>query len=103
MCDRFYLPRAASEVVVSITLLFWSPLAEIVEPDKSNVIMRNINKKLKLIVKRFRKPGHSVYDSHEVRKIEINTIQDKEKEVNYLQEAKVFTEKRKQTSNPLQL
>ena len=107
MCDRFYLPRAVSEVVVSITQLFWRPLAEIVEPDKSNVVMRNINKKLKLIVKRFRKPGHSVYDSHEVRKIEVSQIQDEiqgeEKKMDNLKKGTIFSEERERTNNPLQL
>jgi len=56
VCDKLYLPRSISEVIVSITQLFWKPLAGIVEPDKSNVFMKNINKKLKLFVKKLGKP-----------------------------------------------
>ena len=69
--------------------------------------MRNINKKLKLIVKRFRKPGHSIYDSHEVRKIEVSQIQDEiqgeEKKMDNLKEGTIFSEERERTNNPLQL
>jgi hypothetical protein len=65
--------------------------------------MRNINKKLKLIVKRFRKPGHSVYDSHEVRKIEVNQIQGEEKKMDNLKKGTIFSEKRERANNPLQL
>jgi len=93
ICDRLYLPRSISEVIVSITQFFWKPLAGIVEPDKSNVIMKNINKKLKLIVKKSGKPGHSVYDSHDTRKIEIDGL-EKNKEI---------SKERNLTNNPLQM
>ena len=65
--------------------------------------MRNINKKLKLIVKRFRKPGHSIYDSHEVRKIEVSQIQGEEKKMDNLKKGTIFSEERERTNNPLQL
>jgi len=55
--DKLHLPRPISEVIVFITQLFWKPFAGIVEPDKSNVVMKKINKKLKLFVKKF---GQSV-------------------------------------------
>ena len=70
ICDRFYVPRFLSEILVSLTQVFWVPLAGIVEPDKSNVLMKRINSKIKLIVKKLHQPGHAIYDSHDVRKIE---------------------------------
>ncbi len=57
ICDRFHLPRYISEIVVSVTQAFWIPLAGIVEPDKSNVLMTKICSKLKLIWKKLGKPG----------------------------------------------
>ena len=71
ICDRFNFPLFISEALVSVTQLFWIPLAEIVEPDKSNTVMKNFNTKLKLFVKKLKKPGHALYDSHDVRKVEV--------------------------------
>jgi ribosome-associated protein len=62
--------QSLSEILVSLTQVFWVPLAGIVEPDKSNVLMKRINSKIKLIVKKLHQPGHAIYDSHDVRKIE---------------------------------
>ena len=73
ICDRFNFPLFISEALVSVTQLFWIPLAEIVEPDKSNTVMKNFNTKLKLFVKKLNKPGHALYDSHEVRKVEASS------------------------------
>ena len=72
-CDRFHIPVAISEYLVSFSQLFWIPLAGIVEPDKSNKFMMVVSKKLKLLFKKFRDPGHPLYDSHDVRKIEVET------------------------------
>ena len=70
VCDRFYIPRFICEIIIiPITQMFWIPLAGLVEPDKSNVIMKKINSKIKLIVKKLRNPGHALYDSHDVRKV----------------------------------
>ena len=73
ICDRFNFPLFISEALVSVTQLFWIPLAEIVEPDKSNTVMKNFNTKLKLFVKKLNKPGHALYDSHDVRKVEVSS------------------------------
>jgi anaerobic magnesium-protoporphyrin IX monomethyl ester cyclase len=70
ICDRFRLPVFISEVLVSVTQVFWMPLAEIVEPDKSNIFMKKINSKLKSWVKKLKNPGHAIYNSHDVRKVE---------------------------------
>ena len=105
ICDRFHLPRSISEIVVSISQAFWIPLAGIVEPDKSNTLMKNINSKLKLLVKKLGKPGHSVYDSHDVRKVEIDDKlrgQSKEDTV-ILDESTKTLDQRSLTNNPLQL
>jgi len=70
MCDRLYIPRIICEYfIIPITQLFWIPLAGIVEPDKSNKIMKKINSKIKLMIKKLRDPGHALYDSNDVRKI----------------------------------
>ena len=71
ICDRFNLPLFVSEALVSISQLFWIPLAGIVEPDKSNTVMKKFNSKLKLVVKKLKKPGHALYNSHDVRKVEV--------------------------------
>ena len=73
ICDRFNFPLFISEALVSVTQLFWIPLAEIVEPDKSNTVMKNFNTKLKLFVKKLKKPGHALYDSHDARKVEVSS------------------------------
>jgi hypothetical protein len=56
VCDKLNLPGSISEVQVSISQLFWQPFAGIVEPDKSNEVMKK-NKKLKLFVKKFGQPA----------------------------------------------
>lgn len=53
-CDLVHLPRFAAEIVETVTQIFWSPLAEIVEPDESNAFMKNLQKRLRLIVKKLR-------------------------------------------------
>ena len=63
--DRFRLPISVSEILVSLTQLFWMPLAEIVEPDKSNAFMTSLNRRLKLLIKKFMVPGHGVYGTHQ--------------------------------------
>mgnify|MGYP001979920798 CR=1 FL=1 len=105
ICDRFHLPRSISEIVVSISQAFWIPLAGIVEPDKSNTFMKTINSKLKLLVKKLGKPGHSVYDSHDVRKVEIDDkLRDQSEEVTViLDESTKTQDQRSLTNNPLQL
>jgi len=70
ICDRFHVPRFLSEILVSLSQAFWIPLAGIVEPDKSNILMKKINSKIKIFIKKLSQPGHAVYDSHDVRKIE---------------------------------
>ena len=71
ICDRFNFPLFFSEAIVSVTQLFWIPLAGIVEPDKSNTVMKKFNAKLKLLVKKLKKQGHALYDSHDARKVEV--------------------------------
>ena len=67
----FRIPVFISEVLISVTQVFWMPLAEIVEPDKDNILMKKINSKLKSWVKKLNKPGHAIYDSHDVRKVKV--------------------------------
>ena len=68
--DRIKVPEALSEkIFIPILQLMWPIFGEIVEPDKNNQFMINLNKRIKLIFKKF-KPGHSIYNSHDSRKVE---------------------------------
>jgi len=65
LCDRMHIPFSVSEHIVTLTQFFWRPLAEIAEPAKSNKFMLAVNRKLKLLGKRFTTPGHGVYGTHQ--------------------------------------
>ena len=67
--------------------------------------MKTINSKLKLLVKKLGKPGHSVYDSHDVRKVEIDDkLRDQsEEDTVILDENTEIPDQRSLTNNPLQL
>lgn len=68
-CDRLNIPFAMSELIVSITQVFWRPLAEIAEPDRSNKFMMGVNRRLKLMMKRLSVPGHGIYGTHQKQSI----------------------------------
>jgi hypothetical protein len=65
LCDRLRIPFAVSERIATLTQIFWRPLGELAEPDKSNKFMLSLNRKLKLLGKRLTAPGHGVYGTHQ--------------------------------------